>query len=241
MRDETLNVELGWSLDDIAALEAFLFAEDSGLDQPMDVSMIDGLFCALISGPNLISPLQALPWVFDFENGEQKPELTDADVVQRILGLLMKQWNATSAALMSAECGYEPLLGCRELEDGRQVFILDEWCRGYLIGMEFDQQAWTPLLMEHPNWVTPMLLYGSEEGWQQMEARPPSDAEHASATASLAEFAVQIHAYWLERRGDAPVPLLKPQTLRRSEPKLGRNDPCHCGSGRKYKVCHGAN
>jgi preprotein translocase subunit SecA len=21
--------------------------------------------------------------------------------------------------------------------------------------------------------------------------------------------------------------------------KIGRNDPCHCGSGRKYKICHG--
>jgi uncharacterized protein YchJ len=26
----------------------------------------------------------------------------------------------------------------------------------------------------------------------------------------------------------------------RDEPKLGRNDPCHCGSGKKYKKCHGA-
>ena len=26
---------------------------------------------------------------------------------------------------------------------------------------------------------------------------------------------------------------------RRVEPKLGRNDPCFCGSGRKYKHCHG--
>jgi preprotein translocase subunit SecA len=23
--------------------------------------------------------------------------------------------------------------------------------------------------------------------------------------------------------------------------KIGRNDPCHCGSGKKYKKCHGAN
>ncbi|MGS0758894.1 SEC-C metal-binding domain-containing protein [Roseateles sp. GG27B] len=30
------------------------------------------------------------------------------------------------------------------------------------------------------------------------------------------------------------------ETLRREGPKLGRNDPCHCGSGRKYKLCHGA-
>ncbi|HVH27275.1 MAG TPA: preprotein translocase subunit SecA [Vicinamibacterales bacterium] len=34
---------------------------------------------------------------------------------------------------------------------------------------------------------------------------------------------------------DAPV-----QTIRREEPKVGRNDPCPCGSGKKYKKCHGA-
>jgi len=31
----------------------------------------------------------------------------------------------------------------------------------------------------------------------------------------------------------------KPQTFKRSEKKIGRNDPCPCGSGKKYKHCHG--
>ena len=35
--------------------------------------------------------------------------------------------------------------------------------------------------------------------------------------------------------GKAPT---KPQTVRRKGKKLGRNDPCHCGSGKKYKNCH---
>jgi preprotein translocase subunit SecA len=34
---------------------------------------------------------------------------------------------------------------------------------------------------------------------------------------------------------DAPI-----TTVRRDEPKVGRNDPCPCGSGKKYKKCHGA-
>ncbi len=33
----------------------------------------------------------------------------------------------------------------------------------------------------------------------------------------------------------------KQETHVRTEPKIGRNDPCHCGSGKKYKKCHGAN
>ncbi|MYH32847.1 MAG: hypothetical protein F4133_03455, partial [Gammaproteobacteria bacterium] len=35
----------------------------------------------------------------------------------------------------------------------------------------------------------------------------------------------------------APAPV---QTYRRARPRVGRNDPCPCGSGKKYKRCHGA-
>jgi hypothetical protein len=30
------------------------------------------------------------------------------------------------------------------------------------------------------------------------------------------------------------------KTVHREGPKVGRNDPCPCGSGKKYKKCHGA-
>jgi preprotein translocase subunit SecA len=30
------------------------------------------------------------------------------------------------------------------------------------------------------------------------------------------------------------------KTVKREEPKIGRNDPCWCGSGKKFKKCHGA-
>jgi hypothetical protein len=32
----------------------------------------------------------------------------------------------------------------------------------------------------------------------------------------------------------------KVETIHRNTPKVGRNDPCPCGSGKKYKKCHGA-
>ena len=32
----------------------------------------------------------------------------------------------------------------------------------------------------------------------------------------------------------------KPETVRREEEKVGRNEPCPCGSGKKYKKCHGS-
>ena len=39
-------------------------------------------------------------------------------------------------------------------------------------------------------------------------------------------------------QGIAPTPTV--QTIRRDQPKVGRNDPCPCGSGKKYKKCHGS-
>jgi preprotein translocase subunit SecA len=44
--------------------------------------------------------------------------------------------------------------------------------------------------------------------------------------------------------GGAPVAEQEIQlpkvTIRRETPKVGRNDPCPCGSGKKFKNCHGA-
>ena len=44
----------------------------------------------------------------------------------------------------------------------------------------------------------------------------------------------KIDGRWLYDEGT-----VAPRTVVRSAPKVGRNDPCPCGSGKKYKHCHG--
>ena len=39
---------------------------------------------------------------------------------------------------------------------------------------------------------------------------------------------------------ESAAPSAAPQPITRAQPKVGRNDPCPCGSGKKYKQCHGA-
>ena len=39
--------------------------------------------------------------------------------------------------------------------------------------------------------------------------------------------------------GNESTRISSPEPITRDEPKLGRNDPCHCGSGKKFKQCHG--
>lgn len=41
---------------------------------------------------------------------------------------------------------------------------------------------------------------------------------------------------WYFYDGEAP----KPETVTRTTPKVGRNEPCPCGSGKKYKKCCGS-
>ena len=53
------------------------------------------------------------------------------------------------------------------------------------------------------------------------------------------------HAYFTKGEGGriyyAHGYKLRPEPFRRSQPKVGRNDPCPCGSGKKYKNCCGRN
>lgn len=43
------------------------------------------------------------------------------------------------------------------------------------------------------------------------------------------------------KEGETHLHHAKPQTIVREEPKIGRNEPCSCGSGKKYKKCCGLN
>ena len=66
--------------------------------------------------------------------------------------------------------------------------------------------------------------------------------EANTGTASKEEFGgMEEAAASDEAPGQVQVPPRqnKPETVRREQPKIGRNDPCPCGSGKKYKSCHG--
>jgi preprotein translocase subunit SecA len=54
------------------------------------------------------------------------------------------------------------------------------------------------------------------------------------------ESAREMHYIHENADGEEDEPQ-KPETVRRETPKVGRNAPCPCGSGKKYKKCHGKN
>ena len=68
-----------------------------------------------------------------------------------------------------------------------------------------------------------------------------SEIQHQKQQEKLAVHHATISAF---SGADQPAPQLetgpqKVKTVRREHPKIGRNDPCWCGSGKKFKHCHG--
>ena len=56
---------------------------------------------------------------------------------------------------------------------------------------------------------------------------------------NVAQAAPAIQSPEAAAPAEAPEIQLPKVTIRREAPKVGRNDPCPCGSGKKYKQCHG--
>ena len=73
------------------------------------------------------------------------------------------------------------------------------------------------------------------------ERRKPRELQfqHAEA-ASVAEQVIEADPAATPRTLEAVAEPVKAAPIMRDQPKVGRNDPCPCGSGKKYKQCHGA-
>ncbi|WP_293910696.1 preprotein translocase subunit SecA [Sphaerochaeta sp. UBA5836] len=72
---------------------------------------------------------------------------------------------------------------------------------------------------------------------EQSYQRQSSKAKMVESHTAKGAFASEAHnARRVQGGGD-----VAPVTIRRDQPKVGRNDPCPCGSGKKYKHCHGRN
>jgi uncharacterized protein YecA (UPF0149 family) len=88
------------------------------------------------------------------------------------------------------------------------------------------------------------MLYGTEEGRETLKTKDLSLDEHKALADGLAELVRNIHGLWLDQRRSQIAEGIEPYIMHR-EPvrnpnKVGRNDPCPCGSGKKFKQCHGS-
>ena len=207
-----------------------LLASDVFHEEAMPLDMLQGLFCAVASSPDLIPPSRWLSVALG-----DNPAYETVDQAREILDLAMRFYSQTVHELDDGQGITLYVFGDGEGEDD-----LATWCEGYLEGVMLSEADW----YEHgePEKVEELLFPFMLLSGQMREAAegagdtiPSRDEEREmkrEASTTFGDSVMSVYAYWLDKRiSHAPV--------RREGPKVGRNDPCPCGSGKKYKSCHG--
>ena len=201
----------------------------------MNLEELDGFFAALIAGPETVMPSEYYPEVFGGEMSDAC-EFGSLDEANEILGLMMRHWNTIAETLHKGEV-YGPSL----LEDKDGVAHGNDWARGLMRGMGMRHDGWAKLLddEEHGGCVIPMMaLFHEHDDDPTMRPEPISPEKREEIIVHMAAGLVGAYRYFRAHRkvhgetGFTPEP-------RRSTSKVGRNDPCPCGSGKKYKRCCG--
>jgi uncharacterized protein len=245
---------------EIQALEA-LCERLAGFDDRVSLEWLDGCMAALLAGPRALPPTDWLPRLLD---DAWERTFADPQDQQQALDTLLGRWNVLASQL-DAEALFDepdvlrlaPLLGdygdaarAAVLAEGRpQLEALDDW--------PLTGELWALGVLEAieafaDDWVAP-TDNADDQAWydgclRAIEALTQRDAALLAADLQIryqgqtlsrdelvdeACLALQdLRCYWVEH-----APRHAP---RRVEKTPGRNEACPCGSGKKYKKCHGA-
>ena len=251
--------------EDFDALDDILTDLRSRSDEVPQWEFCEGFIAALICCRRLIMPSEYLPVLLpvDDEAGNDVTSLF-ADEAQfgRFMGIWARRWNEVAAALnapvesLDEERAYAPELmdvrgGFATLPEAERAEFGDAelpafgqiWAIGFMYAVETWPEEWEPprdrelakahdealeaiVAMTEDDEDEPTLSALSEDG-------PPSVSEARLGAYGDALWAVyDLREIW-SHIGE------RVETVRKA-PAPGRNDPCPCGSGKKYKKCCGA-
>jgi uncharacterized protein len=183
-----------------------------------------------------VLPSEYYPHIFG-GTMEKTCEFDSLDDVNATLGLLSRHWNTIAGKLYADEV-YLPLL----LEDDKGLATANDWACGFMRGVELRRDAWADLINseEHGGSILPMLmLYHEHDPDPELRPNRIAPEQREDIIAHMAAGLLQIYRRYLSQRQSSIPRRTSPRTVQRDTAKVGRNDPCPCGSGKKYKHCHG--
>lgn len=226
--------------EEIDELDAFLIS-DATSDETMTLDTLDGYLTAIVVGPTTLVPSQWLSGIWG-PSDEHAPEFETMEQAQRILELIMRHMNGIVGSLEHDPDTFEPFFNMRtDLEETREYLDGEMWAYGFMEGIALYRKDWQPLFDDAQGMkaLRPLRLLGATEVMPEEElllVRTLQQREELSMAipASIAA----IYRFWLPHRVAMHQREISAIT-RRSEPKIGRNDPCPCGSGKKFKRCCG--
>lgn len=236
-----------------------LMADPSLSDDAMTIDMADGYLTAIAAGP---SPVLVHVWLEDIFAQPTLPLPHDPARQQRLLQLLLHRYTDIQTALAvrpteaSVDALYTPLSSVVAEGDcitphqlnaqGERIgdWELKDWAEGFRRAVTTDEE-WEPLMADPQAaaLLGPVVLYSM--GYNPDQPELQIEAESKELLPALIVSVYAMCDWWRDYRrthGARPTPPAYPAILPtvRDTPKVGRNDPCPCGSGKKFKKCCGA-
>ncbi len=217
--------------------------------EALDVVMLDGYLCGVIVQPVPLEPATWLAHVFDFD-GRPLPESIDSAWLARTTALVMRRYAALNRDL-AEEGGFDPLILEPDPDEPQEEAgdeaaaalgpvsqALMPWVAGFQHAAatfpdldEMDDDAVHAALAR-------LYRHLPAETDEERELVAVLDREQPladldEAIGDLVSSVADLYDLTTDLR-------FKVDTVRRDAPKVGRNEPCPCGSGKKFKQCHGA-
>jgi len=222
------------------ALLAFLLSELNRKreEEPVTLAFLHGCTFSIVLTPEPLSVNEWLPQLF----GGEMPPFDSIEDANKNLGVLMQIYNRMNQQRLegSLHCPFDAARGTSP----EWLDAIREWCRGFVCGIELRQEYWTQpdnaLNAEEINSATMTLIAIADDaaikeitGETESEGKSYEQNEFLAHAMLILPDAVRVlteHTQALDAIRIAPV---------RSS-KIGRNIPCPCGSGKKFKKCCGA-
>jgi uncharacterized protein len=221
--------------DELQELDNFLLFEVE-CDESMTMDALDGYLHAIAIGPITLTPRQWMPGIWG-EGDSMMPPVESIEKLNRILELIMRLFNSIIDGLEQRPREIDPLWCTREYR-GKEYDDAEGWADGFCEGVKLCQHEWTPLL-ETPQgqaWYRPIGLLGEDDFSPEQDALTRTPAMRSKLALQIPEAVVAMYEHWLPYRRA----IYEREVAKTLQAKVGRNEPCPCGSGKKFKKCCGA-
>jgi uncharacterized protein len=214
-------------------LDAELLALGEGA---MLLDELDGFVAGLLVCREIILPSEWMPMVVN-RFGADQAGFDDVDHANRVLGLVRQHYNSVAILLIEDPGEFRPLLSFDSHED-RIVWEL--WIDGFESAVGLRPGSWKKFLDADAATATAIRgMFALADAACSDQVLPEADyaALDATAAGDIARWVITLKAWRLanDRQGQGIESRGRPAGSK----KIGRNDPCPCGSGKKYKRCCG--
>jgi uncharacterized protein len=204
---------------------------------PMTLCELDGYITGILACPEMIPPSEWLPEVWG-ETGEA--HFADQRAAEETIGAVMMHYNSVAEAMTRSPL-IEPIY---EVDPNSDETLWEPWVDGFTRAMALRPAAWEDLFdrVDEETQTTMIFLRAlqdiytgkskfTEDEIDEIDLEAPDLIPNCVATI--------LHQSRPELAGTVAANL--PGMPHKAAPRPGRNDPCSCGSGRKYKLCCGRN